>query len=282
MILDVDGVIVGGKKGYNWPSPHPDVIAALKNLRRQGMIISLCTGKGTFAIRDIVLDARLDNIHIGDGGAVVVDFIHDRIIQKYTIDKDVVQQVIKSYQQRKIYIELYTVDGYYIQEDQVSDITQKHTAILYRNPTIVSSLQSEAEHLEVIKIMPVARDENEKKIVDEIFKPYESILSLQVGVHPSAYPLQFGLITRQNISKKEAAKRISRTTGIDLSQMLGVGDGMTDWQFMDICGYASAMGNGSDELKQLVKKKGEKGFVAPSVDENGILAAFRHFNILNK
>jgi len=282
MILDVDGVIVGGKKGYNWPSPHPDVIAALKNLRRQGMIISLCTGKGTFAIRDIVLDARLDNIHIGDGGAIVVDFINNRIIDKHIIDKEIVQKIVKSLLKKNVYVELYTVDGYYIQKDAISDITRKHAAILYRDPVLLESLENDANKLEVTKITPVAKDKNERQIIVDIIKDFENILSLQWGVHLTANHLEFGIITLKYISKKESALRISRTTGIDMSQMLGVGDSMTDWQFMDICGYASAMGNANDELKQLVKKKGEKGFVAPSVDENGILAVFRHFNILNK
>lgn len=67
LILDVDGVLVGGKKGYNWPLPNQQVIDELKTLRQKGIIVSLCTGKVTFAIHEIVHLAHLDNVHIGDG-----------------------------------------------------------------------------------------------------------------------------------------------------------------------------------------------------------------------
>ena len=48
------------------------------------MFVSLCTGKGTFAIREIVEAAHLDNLHIGDGGAVVMDFLKNQVIEKHT------------------------------------------------------------------------------------------------------------------------------------------------------------------------------------------------------
>jgi len=37
IILDVDGVIVGEKIGFNSPYPHPDVINRLKKIRQKGI-----------------------------------------------------------------------------------------------------------------------------------------------------------------------------------------------------------------------------------------------------
>jgi hydroxymethylpyrimidine pyrophosphatase-like HAD family hydrolase len=44
IILDVDGVIVDEKIGYNSPWPHPGVIAKLKQIEQSGIPISLCSG----------------------------------------------------------------------------------------------------------------------------------------------------------------------------------------------------------------------------------------------
>lgn len=280
IILDVDGVIVGGKKGYNWPNPHPDVIQALQKLRAQGIIVSLCTGKGTFAIKGIVEAARLNNLHIGDGGAVVVDFLNNTIIEKHVIGTDIVQRVIKIYQQQGVYVELYTIDGYYVQQDAVSGITKKHTDILYREPIIVKSLRETANHLDIVKIMPIAKDELDKQNVIVLFEPFKHTLSLQWGIHPTALPLQFGIITLQHISKKQAATVISKSTQVPLTDMLGVGDGMTDWEFMQLCGYAGAMGNASEQLKNVVlSRKNNTGFIGPSVDENGLLGILEYFRL---
>lgn len=280
IILDVDGVIVGSKKGYNWPMPHPDVIAALKNLRQQGIIISLCTGKGTFAIKDIVEAAHLDNLHIGDGGAVVMDFLNNVVIDKHVIAGDKAGQVVSMLLRRGAYVEIYTVDGYYVQKDAVGRITTQHNAILGREPIIVGSLGGVVNSHEVVKVMPVAKDENEKQEIITSFLPFTDTLSLQWGIHPTALPLQFGIITAQNISKKHAALTIAKHTGIPLEQTLGVGDGMTDWNFIEPCGFAGVMGNASEDLKRVAVTKGEGSYhIGPSVDENGLLEILEHFRL---
>lgn len=281
IILDVDGVIIGSKKGYNWPMPHPNVIAALKNLRQQGIIISLCTGKGTFAIKDIVVAAHLNNLHIGDGGAVVMDFLNNAVIDKHVIAGDVAGRVVSTLLRRGTYVEIYTVDGYYVQKDAVGQITTQHTAILGREPLIMVSFDEVIRNQEIVKVMPVAKDENEKQEIIAVFAPFVDTLSLQWGIHPTALPLRFGIITAQNISKKHAALTIAKHTGIPLEQTLGVGDGMTDWNFIELCGFAGIMGNASEDLKHIAATKGEGNYyyIGPSVNENGLLAIFEHFGL---
>lgn len=279
IILDVDGVLVGDKEGFNWPDPHPDVIRALKTLREKGYIISLCTGKGTFAIKDIVERAHLDNLHIGDGGAVVIDFLNNRLIEKHTIPDLIVKKVLKTYYDEGIYLELYTADGYYVEKSSVCDITEKHSAILYREPTIVDSFNDIVSALGIVKIMPVAMNEEQKKIVVEKFTGYAHQLTLQWGVHLTALPLQFGIITLQGISKSHAAQTISQTTKVSFDQMLGIGDSLSDWGFMKLCGYVGAVGNASKELKELVDYR-DNGYIGKSVNENGVIDIMKHFSIL--
>jgi len=279
LILDVDGVLVGSKPGYNHPDPHPEVMQTLRTLHKNGMTISLCTGKGTFAIESIVRNAQLDNLHIGDGGAVVVDFIHDLVIDQHTIKTRQVLELLDILLTTHTYVELYTKDGYYIQKDMVSDKTKKHIPILQKEPHIITSLASVAPLLEIVKIMPVADNDEDKQRITALFAPFVSSLTLQWGVHLTALPYQFGIITEKGISKEQAARVISQYTEVPLTEMLGIGDGHSDWRFMEICGYAGAMGNASQELKDLVKTKGTDGYVGTSVDENGLLDILHHFNV---
>ena len=89
IILDVDGVIVGEKIGFNSPNPHDDVINKLKQLRNEGISISLCTAKPHFSIGEIIKNAGLDNYHIADGGSVIINPINNTIVKKheYSIGK---------------------------------------------------------------------------------------------------------------------------------------------------------------------------------------------------
>lgn len=280
LILDVDGVLIGSKEGYNWPLPNPLVIEALKNLREKGMIVSLCTGKGTFAIKQIVELAHLDNVHIGDGGAVIIDTINNKIIDEHIIDTKTVLGILHTFLAQNIYVELYTKDGYFIQKDFIGDKTKKHQAILYKEPTMVESLEEIVKDLKVVKIMPVMDNEGQRQKIIDLFAPYQANLNLQWGIHPTALPYQFGIITVKGISKKQAAMVISKNSGISLDDMLGIGDAMTDWQFMEICGYAGAMGNASQELKDKVKLKKENGYIGKSVDENGVIDILENFGLL--
>lgn len=258
--------------------PHPGVIAALQHLREQGIFVSLCTGKGTFAIKDIVFAANLNNFHIGDGGAVVMDFFNNVVIEKHCVARTTAKKILATLLNRGTYVELYSVDGYFIAKDAVSDITTKHTEILGRKPSLANSFFDLAGTMDVVKIMPVAKDEKDKQEIIDALAPYGNTISLQWGLHPTALPYRFGIVTAPGISKKSAALTIARHTGIPLAQTLGVGDGLTDWNFIEVCGFAGAMGNASEDLKKLVAGR-PKGtyYIGADVNENGVLDIFRNF-----
>lgn len=279
IILDIDGVIIGEKKGFNYPMPHPDAINALKKIRSKGIIISLCTARPSFAIKDIIDSAGLNNLHITDSGGVIIDPIDNLILKSNIIESSSAVEVINSYLKKNIYTEFYTVDDYFIQENQKSKLTEGHAHILGKDPKIVSSLTDSAKQNDITKIIIVAQDKDEKNNLINIFKPFENDLVLSWGVHPVLLPLQFGIITAKGISKKNAWKTILKKENISFDEVLGVGDSTSDWQFMQLCKYTAAMGNASEELKELVKTKKDY-FIAPSVDENGIIDVFEFFKII--
>ena len=279
IILDVDGVIVGEKIGFNSPNPHIDVIEKLKEIRNEGIPISLCTAKPHFSINKIINDAGLDNYHIADGGSVIINPINNTIVKKHVIDKQDVKHILDMCLSNNIYTEIYTVDNYFIQKNQMCDITQKHIHILQDNPVIVENLSEESLKLEVTKIMPIALDENDQIRVTKLFEETNTGLTLSWGIHPVANPLKFGIITAPGISKKQGAIEISKNMGVPLENILAVGDSTSDWQFIDLCGYGAAMGNASEKLKQLVTTKKENHFyIGEDVDKNGIIEILEYFN----
>ncbi|MBP9690578.1 HAD-IIB family hydrolase [Candidatus Woesebacteria bacterium] len=279
IILDIDGVISGDKKGYNWPDPHPDVVHAIKSINARGITVSLCTGRGTFGIHHFVKLLELKNPHIGDGGAVIIDVYRDMILDSHPIDPKIVARLVDHLQQKNLYLELYTVQDYYIESGSEKDITEKHASVLGKKSIAVSSLSSLGTSDEVIKIMPIAGGAAQKKEVESIFRDYEDILTLQWGTHPSANPYEFGIITTKGISKGTAATKLMSLLDIRNEDVLGVGDSTTDWDFIKQCGFAGAMGNASTDLKRNVETK-EHYRIGPDVDHNGLLDIFRHFELL--
>lgn len=279
VVLDVDGVIVGEKREFNYPYPHPGVIKRLKSIRKKGVPIILCTAKPHYSVQKIIDDAGLNNLHITNGGGVIIDPISNVILQKHIINSLDAVRVIQIFLENNVYTEFYSVEEYFIQEDQRSDLTKVHSNILQREPQSVSSLLEEAKKQEIVKIMPIAKNEEDKKRVTELFESCKNDLTLAWGIHPIASPHRFGIITAKGISKKQALLEIAKSEGVKPEEILGIGDSTSDWQFIEECGYAGAGDNASKELKQLVLSKGKKSFIGKSVDENGILDIFDYYSL---
>ncbi len=279
IILDVDGVIVGEKIGFNSPNPHIDVINKLRELRNKGIPISLCTAKPHFSIGEIIESAGLDNYHITDGGGVIINPINNSTVKRHILDKELVKQILEMYIKNNVYTEFYTVDNYFIQKSQENNITPQHRHILQKDPVMLEDIAEESLKYDVTKLMPIALNEEDQVKVAKMFEDLNTGLTLSWGIHPVANPLKFGIITATGISKKEGAIEISKNMNIPLENILAVGDSTSDWQFIELCGYGAAMGNASNQLKELVKTKQEGHFyIGGNVDENGIIEILNYFD----
>lgn len=278
IIIDVDGVVIGEKVGVNFPDPHPDVIARLKAIEETGTSISLCTAKQSFSIRKIIEDANLRSLHITDGGGVIIDPLDNVILKSHFIDKVVAKQIILTCLSRGIYVEFYTINEYFAQVSQQGDITDIHAEILQAKPHMVESLLTQLEHEDITKIMPVVPDDDAMRELDNLLRPFTDRATVSWGTHPVALPRRFGIVTAKGISKQQATREIAAHNGITTDELLGIGDSTADWQFIEQCGYAGAMGNASDELKKLVATKDTQSFIGRSVDENGIIDVLDYFS----
>ena len=274
IILDIDGVIIGSKRGVNSPTPHPDVALALRTVRSEWVFISLCTAKPHFAIRDTIELAGLENLHITDGGWVIIDPLGNYVHKTFEIETNLTKQVIGELVSAGIYTEWYTIEDYFIHSEQKSDITEDHYKVLQSYPQMVDSLGQSW----ITKIMPIARNNHEQEMIRQIFQLYSEDLVLSWWVHPVILPLQFGIITTKWISKWYAADEIAKREWVDRGELLAVGDSTSDWQFIQHCGYKVAMWNASNELQNLVAWAW--WYIAPSVDENGVIEMLRHFKLL--
>lgn len=279
VILDVDGVIVGDKVGFNAPYPPLEVINKLKQIREKGIYIILCSAKPYYSVKKIVDDARINNVQTSLAGAVLIDPTNNKVIKKYIINNNDAVSLIKKFLDKNIYIEFYTTDNYYIQKSQQNKITELHNFTLSFKPIIVDDLVDQVKKSEVVKILPVTKTDQERKIVEKIFSDYKEKLVIGWSTHPAIKGYFFGNITTQGISKKQSVLEIVDLYQINTEEILGVGDSLADWDFIEVCGFAGAMGNATDDLKKLVLSKGSNGYVGKTVDENGILDIFEHFGL---
>lgn len=280
IIADVDGVMVGKKSGYNFPLPHPEIISTLSRVNASGVPIILCTAKFNFAIKKIAQLAQLDNPHITDGGALVMNLVSDAIIDEYPIDKLIVQQLIDGCLDNNLYVEIYSAQNYYIQRSQCIAFTDRRSELLQIPPTMVDSLRTVADHEAIIKIIIFEKDPVKQNQLYQLVHAFGNHVHFIWSHHPFLEPWRPGVITAPNASKANASKKVAKLLKIDFSNMLGIGDTQSDWNFMQLCEYVAAVGDKDQELQELVKSRGKNGFLAPSVDDHGLIEIVKHFHLI--
>ena len=125
--------------------------------------------------------------------------------------------------------------------------------------------------------------------VDRIFRQMLAVLQL-TPFFPSDYEPQlmarmtqcvsgrwhpeFTDITANGADKGKGILAMARHEGFDPSRTMSFGDGGNDTSMILQAGVGIAMGNAIDELKQ------QADYVTTSVDDDGILNALRHFQII--
>lgn len=278
IIMDVDGVIVGHKVGVNFPYPSQKVLTTLKKIRESGIPIVLCSGKSGWVIEPIILKASLNNPHIADGGGLIINPIAKGSVHTSSIEKNLASDFINTCIQNKIYIEAFSAKDWFIQKGNPSEVISRRSLILQKNPIIVDSLTDEAKKHEIIRLQAIFFTQADKEKLRNLLESYQNRLTSIWTMHPTTIPWDYFLATAPGVSKASAAEAVAKQLGIPLENTLGIGDTLGDWEFMKLCSYAAAMEDGSEELKKLVESKGkEKYFIAPSVNEDGILKVFDYF-----
>ena len=153
IITDVDGVIIGNKKGYNFPRPTPEVQDAFKVLQKKGIPIVLCTGKASYVVEDTIRLLNLKNPHIGDGGTYIFDPLAKKVLKKYLVDPKIAKEVIRKGVERKLHMSITTTTDTFIDVSHKPHITEKRRQVLGKDIIVVPSLEKFAESVEILKIL---------------------------------------------------------------------------------------------------------------------------------
>lgn len=85
---------------------------------------------------------------------------------------------------------------------------------------------------------------------------------------------EFTDITAKEADKGKGLITMAEYLKIDISHTIAFGDGGNDLSIIREAGIGIAMGNGLDSLKQAAD------YVTTDVDDNGVMNALRHFNII--
>lgn len=237
VLLDLDGTLLNAESEL--PLDFEEVIDKLHKI---GVHVGIATGRnfGTLKLLLNGLEKKLDLITCNGAGV----HVSGNLVSSTYIPEDEVKQVLDTfYSERK--------NGYYIvvMRDDVFFSTPDHSLNEYyfTKHFAIEISDDLYKNINCITAMCVDTPSNINKAPLEMFKDFKGNLIFSDG--------GFGAINIQSslTSKGIGAKKMCEYLGIDINNVMALGDAGNDLELLSTVGYPVAMKNALEEVKKICK-----------------------------
>lgn len=251
---DVDGTLIG-RSGI----PHPSVWAAAADARARGVRVAVCSGRPAFG-ETLAFASQLDNTgwHVFQNGASVLH-LATMASRSSSLPPGVVASLVRRAREAGVILELYGDDRYVVEsEDPRARVHAEVLGVEY----VTGSLDAPPQ--------PVVRGQwllDMASASGQLARPHAG-----VEFSPSTTPLMpntlFVSLMPPHVSKLTGVREIAAAYGVELEDVMFVGDGGNDALAMGAVGWPVAMANAEPEIRAIARH------VVGHVDDAGLLEAF--------
>lgn len=252
VVADVDGTLVGVAG-----SPTAAVIEAVAAVRDRGLPIGFATGRMRRAVQGLHEQLGMPGPHILHNGAEVrLDGATVASWPLLDIDVDAIFEIADRLDR---YVELYVEDGYIVNRDDPR--AHPHWDLLGTRPSAITTTPPTE---------PVLKATFGLFHPDEVASVVHGLAIAGLGAGPAESPVTPGIIyvnaTAANVDKGAALRAAATAVGLDVSEVLAIGDAHNDLSLLAAAGTAVAMGQAVAEIQAAAH------LVAPSVEDDGVAA----------
>ncbi len=253
IFFDIDGTLVS----FKTHEISKATLEALYALREKGVKLFIASGRHLL-IMDNLSGFPFDG-YVCMNGSLVFD--RGKVIYSHPLDQADAASVIDLAETGQIPCVLFT------EKNVAMNCRTERTEQLFR---MIRLPEPEYASLMPYKSGPVSQftifldQEREDALLAPALKH-----SVTTRWHP-----EFTDIVPENISKAEGISRVIAGYGIGREEVMAFGDGGNDVEMIEYAGIGVAMGNALPDVRK------HADYVTSTVDEDGIVAALRHFRIL--
>ena len=263
LVTDIDGTLIG---------PEGDIskenAGALAAVQREGINISLSTGRSIKSCLRYIDELGLNSYHMFFDGALVSSAdLKEKVYIQY-IESEMVKRMIEFADTHDIDLELATLSKYYARRETWStDIKRRFFSI----DTTLGDLGGLWERKEIIRVDIVIRNPEEEARAMLFTDHFAGELQF-TEAHTPRYPdVTFINITAKGLSKGKALEALVSHLGIRLDEVAAVGDWLNDIPMLETAGLGIAMGNAHEDLKAVADH------VTLDVEEDGLAEAIKKY-----
>jgi Cof subfamily protein (haloacid dehalogenase superfamily) len=253
VFIDVDGTLVGSDG-----SVHPRVWDACAEARLQGVRLAISSGRPGFGItRDMAARLDPDGWHIFQNGASIVH-LGNGDSRSTPLPVAAAESLIARARDVGRLIEVYADDNY--AWEGPPERARAHAELLGIpfEPRPIDRLKGK-----IVRAQYLIAHEETESVTSE---PHEG-LEVSGSTSPVMPDTRFLNYTAAGVTKASAVKAVVQEYGLDLADVMFVGDGWNDAQAMRAVGWPVAMGNAEAEARAAAR------YTVGHVDHGGLADA---------
>ncbi len=258
--VDLDGTLLDDRKQIGRPTA--EALACLPGL---GVKLVIASARPPRSVRAIHQALRLDTLCINYNGALIWDPGANRAVFHRPLAAQVSRNIIDYARQRfnGVLVTCEILDRWYTDRSEQPFTTE--TGRLFQ-PDVVAPLETFA-HLPVTKLLLLGEREVILRLENELLEHF--------GSHATILRTEENLlqIMDKRVSKAVALKKVATHYGLELSQVMAIGDAPNDVGMIRAAGVGVAM----DNAHPLVKEAAD--WIAPSNNDHGVRAALRKYGL---
>ena len=258
VISDVDGTLVTHDKLLT-----PRAVAAVVRLHDSGIGFSICSSRPPFGLRMLIEPLRLKLPFGGyNAGAIVEPDLS--VVEQKLIPPDAAREAVRLFQQHRIDCWLFVGNEWLILNPG-GDHVGRETHTVQTPPTVVAEF-SDAHFTAVGKIVGPSEDHD---LIARVTDLLQTALAGRANAARSQ-PYYCDVIP-PGIDKGRLVELLAARVGVPRSEILVLGDMENDLEMFRKVGFAVAMGNATDAVKEAAQA------VTLSNDEDGFAAAIERY-----
>ncbi len=251
LVMDLDDTILDNNN--NVPE---NTIEVINNLKNKGMQIIIATGRMLCSAIPIIKRMGLSGPMITYNGAYIKDTYHNTVLYHKTMEMDHARKILNEAEQNNLHLNLYIDDKLFVaEENNLSKYYEKTSGIKAQDVGSLAEFISKPP----TKLLIISENiELQKEYLAYFQEKYQHLL--EVTMSKSLF-IEF---MAPGVSKANALKIVASNLGIDLSEVVAIGDGWNDLEMIKEAGLGIAMGNSPQGVRE------EADLVAPPNDREGV------------
>ncbi len=268
IFLDIDGTI----RDFDGYIPQ-STIEAISSSRKKGNKVFISTGRVHCQIEQRIIDIGFDGVISGSGSYVTYDnrCVHHKCFSTLTsiniINYLLSNGCVLEFQTNK---DSYILESQKSQYDEIGRDIQKalgeKALKVTKVPSIITSV-TEINNIEKIMFFS-----DKVSVLDLKSKWDDSIYVVPINIPTSKKYV--GEISPITVNKAEGIKSIIKNFNGEYKKIVAIGDSENDIEMLSLADIGVVMGNGTEGAKKVAD------FVTKPLREDGLMEAFKHFELL--